>query len=226
MLRRLGARNLCQQFRGQERSLEPFCSLRVEGNCDIFKTIRYFRSISSLVSFPPRHHDVRSLGPIPRPIQLLTKNPPPVIAEKVSFSKSALQSVNTENFYPGGSLVRSESEMASSMEKTTLENLNFDNKVLRDLPVDESVNPRTQRQVHGACFTSAHQEPLENPETVAVSQSALALLGLSESEAVKDEFAEYFSGSKAFVGSKPAAHCYCGHQFGYFSGQLGDGAAM
>lgn len=23
-----------------------------------------------------------------------------------------------------------------------------------------------------------------------------------------------------------AAHCYCGHQFGVFAGQLGDGAAM
>jgi uncharacterized protein YdiU (UPF0061 family) len=27
-------------------------------------------------------------------------------------------------------------------------------------------------------------------------------------------------------GSEPAAHCYCGHQFGAFSGQLGDGATM
>uniref|UniRef100_A0A3Q0RHN7 Selenoprotein O n=1 Tax=Amphilophus citrinellus TaxID=61819 RepID=A0A3Q0RHN7_AMPCI len=26
-------------------------------------------------------------------------------------------------------------------------------------------------------------------------------------------------------GSEPAAHCYCGHQFGQFAGQLGDGAA-
>eukprot|EP00753_Platysulcus_tardus_P004891 PLAT12749.3.p1 GENE.PLAT12749.3~~PLAT12749.3.p1 ORF type:complete len:663 (+),score=294.92 PLAT12749.3:272-1990(+) len=27
-------------------------------------------------------------------------------------------------------------------------------------------------------------------------------------------------------GCRPAAHCYCGFQFGYFSGQLGDGATM
>jgi uncharacterized protein YdiU (UPF0061 family) len=26
--------------------------------------------------------------------------------------------------------------------------------------------------------------------------------------------------------NSPASHCYCGHQFGSFSGQLGDGAAM
>ena len=27
-------------------------------------------------------------------------------------------------------------------------------------------------------------------------------------------------------GSETAAHCYCGHQFGVFAGQLGDGAAI
>lgn len=27
-------------------------------------------------------------------------------------------------------------------------------------------------------------------------------------------------------GAQPHAHCYCGHQFGSFAGQLGDGAAM
>lgn len=27
-------------------------------------------------------------------------------------------------------------------------------------------------------------------------------------------------------GAEPHSHCYCGHQFGSFAGQLGDGAAM
>lgn len=27
-------------------------------------------------------------------------------------------------------------------------------------------------------------------------------------------------------GAQPHAHAYCGHQFGSFAGQLGDGAAM
>ena len=40
------------------------------------------------------------------------------------------------------------------------------------------------------------------------------------------ELAEYFSGNKMLPGSETAAHCYCGHQFGAFSGQLGDGAAI
>ena len=34
------------------------------------------------------------------------------------------------------------------------------------------------------------------------------------------------SGNRLLPGSELAAHCYCGYQFGHFSGQLGDGAAM
>ena len=40
------------------------------------------------------------------------------------------------------------------------------------------------------------------------------------------ELAKYFSGDTLLPGCQTAAHCYCGHQFGAFSGQLGDGAAM
>lgn len=115
---------------------------------------------------------------------------------------------------------------AQTSPTAVLEKLNFDNKAMKSLPVDESTDPRVRRQVSGACFTSALQEPVENPETVALSPSALELLEISKAEAAREQFAEYFSGSKLLPGSKPSAHCYCGHQFGYFSGQLGDGAAM
>lgn len=33
-------------------------------------------------------------------------------------------------------------------------------------------------------------------------------------------------GNTILPGSSPAAHCYAGHQFGSFAGQLGDGAAI
>ncbi|KAM8979023.1 protein adenylyltransferase SelO, mitochondrial [Sarcophilus harrisii] len=44
--------------------------------------------------------------------------------------------------------------------------------------------------------------------------------------AAEAELELYFSGNALLPGSEPAAHCYCGHQFGSFAGQLGDGAAM
>jgi len=34
------------------------------------------------------------------------------------------------------------------------------------------------------------------------------------------------TGNKLMPGAQPHAHAYCGHQFGSFAGQLGDGAAM
>ena len=108
---------------------------------------------------------------------------------------------------------------------STLESLRFDNTTLRSLPIDpeESVYVR---QVAGACFSRVKPTPVDNPQTVAVSLPALSLLNLHPTEVNRPEFAEYFCGNKILPGSETAAHCYCGHQFGYFSGQLGDGAAM
>ncbi|CAH1241507.1 SELENOO [Branchiostoma lanceolatum] len=110
-------------------------------------------------------------------------------------------------------------------EMATLETLNFDNLVLRSLPIDSS-EENVPRQVPGACFSKVSPTPVSNPQTVAFSAQALQLLDLPASELTRAEFAEHFSGNKLLPGSETAAHCYCGHQFGHFSGQLGDGAAM
>ena len=42
----------------------------------------------------------------------------------------------------------------------------------------------------------------------------------------RPEFVEYLCGNRVLPGSEPASHCYCGHQFRHFSGQLGDGCAQ
>ena len=104
-------------------------------------------------------------------------------------------------------------------------NFKFDNAVLKELPVDKEYGNR-QRQVSGACFSMIDQTPVENPKLVSYSLSALHLLDIKESDTKKDLLVDFLAGNKTMDGSQPAAHCYCGHQFGYFSGQLGDGAAM
>ena len=108
---------------------------------------------------------------------------------------------------------------------TTLETLNLDNLVLRSLPIDKELKNYV-RQVPEACFSRVEPTPVENATTVAYSTNAMALLDLCEDQLRRDDFAEFFSGNKLLPGTEPSAHCYCGHQFGYFSGQLGDGAAM
>eukprot|EP01102_Stenamoeba_stenopodia_P017006 TRINITY_DN6031_c0_g1_i2.p1 TRINITY_DN6031_c0_g1~~TRINITY_DN6031_c0_g1_i2.p1 ORF type:complete len:636 (-),score=139.50 TRINITY_DN6031_c0_g1_i2:338-2245(-) len=109
-----------------------------------------------------------------------------------------------------------------------IEELQFDNLALRALPLDPVVEevPRS-RQVRNACFSRVKPTPVKNPSVIAYSKPALELLGLDvDTESKRSEFAEYFGGNKIIPGCEPAAHCYCGHQFGHFSGQLGDGATM
>ncbi|XP_066561595.1 selenoprotein O1 isoform X2 [Amia ocellicauda] len=115
--------------------------------------------------------------------------------------------------------------MGSAASSSGLERLHFDNVVLRRLPLDTSQEPGS-RTVRGACFSRVQTQPLLKPRFVAVSAPALSLLGLDAEEVLQDKLgAEYLSGSRLLPGSEPAAHCYCGHQFGHFAGQLGDGAA-
>lgn len=68
--------------------------------------------------------------------------------------------------------------------------------------------------------------PVDGPVLVVHSQQALDLLDIQSDEVQRKDFAEYFGGNRVLPGAEPAAHCYCGHQFGSFSGQLGDGATM
>ncbi|CAL8262939.1 unnamed protein product [Merluccius merluccius] len=115
--------------------------------------------------------------------------------------------------------------MGVATSSSPLDRLPFDNVVLRTLPLDSSEEPGP-RTVRAACFSTVTPTPVTRPRFVAVSHRALSLLGLSGDEVAADPLGpEYLSGSRVMAGSRPAAHCYCGHQFGQFAGQLGDGAA-
>ena len=108
---------------------------------------------------------------------------------------------------------------------SSLESLRFDNQVLKRLPIDED-EQNYVRTVPGACFSRIAPSPVVNPVLVASSIDAVRLLDLSEEEIHRPEFAKYFSGNRILPGSETACHCYCGHQFGNFAGQLGDGTVV
>ena len=113
---------------------------------------------------------------------------------------------------------------------TWISDLKFNNKAIKNLPIDKSDLYYTSRQVRNAVFSPI--KPcinLINPKLVSVSHSALELLHkesinhtLEEYQSSK-KFVDVFCGSEILPGSEPHAHCYCGHQFGAFAGQLGDG---
>ncbi|HKY36881.1 MAG TPA: YdiU family protein [Polyangiaceae bacterium] len=103
--------------------------------------------------------------------------------------------------------------------------LRFDNRALRELPVDPSAENRT-RQVYGACFSRVAPTPVRSPRTLAVARDVAELLGLSESFLGTPEFAQVFVGNRLLPGMDAASACYGGHQFGNWAGQLGDGRAI
>jgi len=127
-------------------------------------------------------------------------------------------------------LLRMASSSTSGLGLSLYDNLSclqFDNRNVKQLPLDSSKIPGS-RQVPDCIFSLVDQYPIVNPDVIAVSSLAMKdLLGISDIEAIpRQEVANYLGGNKALNGSVPAAHCYCGHQFGSFAGQLGDGAAM
>lgn len=87
-------------------------------------------------------------------------------------------------------------------------------------------NPKKPQEISGACFSHAVPTPLKNPKLVVASDDALALLDISNKQTARVDAADFFCGNKVMPGAETAAHCYCGHQFGNFAGQLGDGATM
>ena len=127
-----------------------------------------------------------------------------------------------------------------------LESIKFDNRNLRSLPVEgvssvyETVftkvlnsnsnianNPRKiSRQIPNSIFTYTELQPVRNPQIVCISPEALQLLGLPYKEYedyTENEIkllSQYFSGSLLIPGTNPAAHVYCGHQFGSFAGYV------
>ena len=114
---------------------------------------------------------------------------------------------------------KEEHKTASPVPATkTLTSLTFDNRVLRELPVGRD----GQR---GTLFSLVPTTPVLNPHVVVLSPPALALLDLPPSLLSSDPSTPlYLSGNTPIPGSQSASHCYCGHQFGAFAGQLGDGA--
>ena len=99
----------------------------------------------------------------------------------------------------------------------TIETLNFNNFILDELPVDNRLLYKVERQVKDAVFASVVPSPVNMPKLVCFSSGALQLLDLDMDEAkIYDDFSEsekianYFSGNNSIPGTRPVAHCYCG----------------
>ena len=79
--------------------------------------------------------------------------------------------------------------------------------------------------MRGANYVKVKPTPLSQPRIVALSKPCMDMIGLKSYES-DPQLAEFLVGNQLFKESDPIAHCYCGHQFGVFAGQLGDGRAI
>jgi len=108
---------------------------------------------------------------------------------------------------------------------STLEQLNFDNRFIRELPADAERENRV-RQVPRACHSFVDPAPVARPQTLAYAREVAELLDLSPAACESEQFARVFSGNELLPGMQPFAMSYGGHQFGHWAGQLGDGRAI
>ncbi|CAJ2631170.1 unnamed protein product [Trifolium pratense] len=114
----------------------------------------------------------------------------------------------------------------NNKKKKSLEDLNWDNSFVRELPSDPRTDPFPREVLH-ACYTKVSPSvQVDDPQLVIWSQSVADLLDLDNKEFERPDFPLFFSGATPLVGALPYAQCYGGHQFGMWAGQLGDGRAI
>jgi uncharacterized protein YdiU (UPF0061 family) len=110
--------------------------------------------------------------------------------------------------------------------------IQFTNTYLKNLFTLKLENNKKPQSTRNTNYAYVNPTPLKQVKLMSLSPiSAENLLDLDyekilENQNEKKEFEEYFSGNKILPFSEPAAHCYVGHQFGVFAGQLGDGRAI
>lgn len=115
--------------------------------------------------------------------------------------------------------------MAKPFMKSSLHELLFDNRLVRELPADPELE-NYRRQVSGAIYSRVNPTPVKNPRLLVGSADVAALIDLPDSIFNALDFAPVFAGNQLLAGMEPHACCYGGHQFGNWAGQLGDGRAI
>ncbi|WP_419838145.1 protein adenylyltransferase SelO [Candidatus Poriferisodalis sp.] len=107
----------------------------------------------------------------------------------------------------------------------TLDEIQFDNRFTAALPADPE-RDNFRRQVAGACYSRVAPTATPAPRLLAHSAEMMERLGFETGLLEDPQFAAVFGGSVVLDGMDPHAHCYGGHQFGNWAGQLGDGRAI
>lgn len=103
--------------------------------------------------------------------------------------------------------------------------MKYSNRLFNQLSSD-SIQDNYCRQVFGAHFSAVQPTPVSNPTLLGISFEMARALGFSEEECSSQLFTQVMGGNELYQGMASYSHCYGGHQFGNWAGQLGDGRAI
>ena len=97
--------------------------------------------------------------------------------------------------------------------------MDWETRFLQSTPGEVIVNSKP-REVVQSCWVGAEPEKHANVSLLGWTDSVAAMFGIQKARHLE------FAGQKIVNGMQPFAHCYGGHQFGQWAGQLGDGRAI
>jgi len=101
----------------------------------------------------------------------------------------------------------------------------FTNRYFESMPHDP-IETNYTRQVAKAMLSKVKPTPVSEPKLLGYSAEVASMLGFSQEEMEGDKWLKILSGNGTLLGMETYAHCYAGHQFGNWAGQLGDGRAI
>ena len=97
--------------------------------------------------------------------------------------------------------------------------MDWETRFLQSTPGEVIVNSKP-REVVQSCWVGAEPEKHANISLIGWTDSVAAMFGIQKARHLE------FAGQKIVNGMQPFAHCYGGHQFGQWAGQLGDGRTI
>eukprot|EP00249_Psilotum_nudum_P020532 c27744_g1_i3 orf=125-2134(+) len=185
--------------------------------------------LSSTLPTPFASLRIASSAPLPLPSPS-SPTPPsiPSMDETKSLSSLATDPQQHVNASSNNGFTSSQVEVGRRQltKRIKLEEINWDHSFVRELPGD-SMEGGPVREVLHSCYTKVLPSvKVTNPNLISWSGHVAELLDLDPLEFERPDFPLLFSGAAPLKGSLPYAQCYGGHQFGFWSGQLGDGRAV
>ena len=105
------------------------------------------------------------------------------------------------------------------------EKMRYSNRLYTQLQADP-ISENYCRQVYGAHFSPVRPTPVSKPSLLTLSRALAREMGFDDQQLEMPQFTQVMAGNELFAGMQTYAHCYGGHQFGNWAGQLGDGRAI